>query len=133
MKQKINTNSSNIITNEKRIVSLKSMSDKNYERFLSSKINESKYENYDKKFDAEIDKLNEDNKNLKESIRAIKNSLNNEILHYSDDLPTFKTQLLKSLEWIEIKEELAIIKIKGWGKQVIFIYREAKLYLYNKS
>ena len=133
MKQKINTNSSNIITNEKRIVSLKSMSDKNYERFLSSKINESKYENYDKKFDAEIDKLNEDNKNLKESIRAIKNSLNNEILHYSDDLPTFKTQLLKSLEWIEIKEDLAIIKIKGWGKQVIFIYREAKLYLYNKS
>ena len=130
-KQNINTEQSNITTHEKRIRYLKMLSDKNYERLLEDKIDEAKYNRYEKKFQTEIDKLNEDIENSKKSIEAFKNQLKNEITHYSDDLSVFKSQLLDVLEWIEIKKELAVVKFKGWAKYTFVIKRGSELQLYN--
>ena len=131
--QKIAADSSNITTHENRIRSLKMMSDKNYERLLEGKIDEKKYDGFEKKFKMEIEKLTKDIKSLKESNTAIQNSLDGEIMHYSEDLSVFKSQLLKTIEWIEIKEELAVVKIKGWAKQTILIYRGSELQKYNNT
>ncbi len=129
--QKIAADSSNISTHENRIRQVKMMSDTNYERWLEGKVDENKYKRYEKKFDVEIEKLTNDIKILKESNTAIKTSLESEIMHYSDDLSVFKSQLLKSIEWIEIDKELAIVKIKGWARQTILIYRGSELQKYN--
>ena len=40
--------------------------------------------------------------------------------------------MLKSIEWIEIKNDIAVVKIKGWAKVIIVIYRENQLFLYNR-
>jgi site-specific DNA recombinase len=130
--QKIETNKANIITNEKEIRSTKMMSDANYKRYLSGKMNEKKYEKFDEEFDVKIIKLTDDIKHLKEVNTALENSLKGKLLHYSDDLTTFKSQILKSIEFIEIKEEIAIVKIKGWAKVIIMIYRGNNLFSYNK-
>lgn len=133
LKQKIKTESANITANEKRIAKLKLMSDKNYERLLTSKIDEAKYQRYENQFQNELEQLNEKNKTHRANISAIESTLKNEIMHYSDDLQTFKSQVLKTVEWIEIREEIAVVKIKGWGKQVIVIERGPKLQVYNNK
>ena len=127
----IETNNLNIKVNQKRIKVIKTMSDKNYERLLNGKVKENKYNEFEHKFEAELAKLNIHIKELKKTNIALKNSLKGELLHYSDNLSIFKSQVLKSIEWIEIKNEIAVIKIKGWAKVIIVIYRESQLYLYN--
>ncbi len=130
-KQKIETELANITTYERKVRRSMMLSDKNYERLLSEKIEEDKYEKYEAKFQIEIEKLKGNIENSNNSIKSIKKQLKNEILHYSEDLSVFKTQLLDVLEWIEIKKDLAIIKFKGWGKHTVLIKRGSELQLYN--
>lgn len=132
LEQKIETNTTDITTYQRKIKSTKVMSDNNYKRYLSGKMTEKKYEDYDYQFDIEIEKLNTDIKDLKEANIALKSSLNGKLLHYSDDLIIFKSQLLKSIEFIQIKDEIAIIKMKGWAKVIVMIYRGTELFLHNK-
>lgn len=132
LKQKIETNKTNIIVNQKEIRRLKLLSDKNYERLLSNKINEKKYEDFELKFETKISKLKFDIKEMEEANSELKISLNGKILHYSEDLSIFKSQLLKKIEWIQIKKEFGVVKIKGWAKIIFMIYRGTQLYYYNK-
>lgn len=132
LKQNIETNKTSIIVNQNEIRSLKLMSDKNYQRFLLGKLDESKFEFFERKFEDKISKLNIDIKILQESNIAIKSSLNGKLLHYSDDLSVFKSQLLKSIEYIEIDHHIAKVKIKGWAISIIVLHRGADLFMYNR-
>ena len=129
--QKIETNTSDITAHEKRVLKLKNMMDKNYEKYLNEEISEKMYTKFDAKFSDEIKNLNNTIDMLRKSIRELVNALNNEIIHYSKDLSVFKSQLLKSLEFIEIGDKFATVKLKGWFKQLVLIYRESELQKYN--
>jgi hypothetical protein len=107
------------------------MMDKNYEKYLNEEISEKMYTKFDAKFSDEIKNLNNTIDMLRKSIRELVNALNNEIIHYSKDLSVFKSQLLKSLEFIEIGDKFATVKLKGWFKQLVLIYRESELQKYN--
>ena len=131
MSDKIKLNSNNILKNQTDIRKLKLMSDKNYERLLDEKIDEKKYDDFEAKFKLQITKLEKDTKELDKSNKALKTHLKGEILHYSDDLSVFKSQLLKSIDFIEIGKEIAVVKIKGWAKVVIYISRGGDLLRYN--
>ncbi|MCZ4693307.1 recombinase family protein [Ancylomarina euxinus] len=133
LKQKIDTNNANLTTHLKRKRALKIMSEKNYERLLSSKIDDVKYDAFERKFEYELSQIEIDMKDLYETNRALQNSLDNEIIHYSDNHDIFKSQLLKILEWIEIGDDFAVVKIKGWAKAMIPIYRGHQLFAYKKS
>lgn len=132
LKQKIEINNADIIISQKEIRSLMLMADANYERRLSRTTDEITYKKFEDKFKNKISKLNDNIKELNESNTDIKNSLSGELLHYSDDLAVFKSQLLKALDFIEIKDTIAVVKIKGWAKVIFPIYRKYDLYSYNK-
>tara|TARA_R110002049_G_scaffold138151_2_gene298160 strand:+ start:104 stop:1507 length:1404 start_codon:yes stop_codon:yes gene_type:complete len=133
IKNSIEINNSQVTTNEKRVLKLKGMKDKNYEKYLNEEISQVMYNKFNGKFDIEITKLSVDIENDLKSIRDAKNTLKNEIIHYSDNLEIFKSQILKNLESIVIKKEIAIVKINGWGKQVIILHRGNALIKFNKG
>ena len=99
--------------------------------YLNDEVDKKEYLKYKGKYGEEITKLTRSIKELKESIRGLKNTLQNDIINYSKDLSVFKSQLLNVLEWIEVGDKLAIVKLKGWGKQIIVIYRGAELLKYR--
>ena len=105
--------------------------DRNYEMYLNEEVDKKEYHKYKGKFGDEITKLTTSIKELKESIRGLKNTLQNDIINYSKDLSVFKSQLLNVLEWIEVRDAFAVVKLKGWGKQVIVIYRGSQLLKYR--
>jgi site-specific DNA recombinase len=129
--QNIESDNSDITTHEKRVLKLKRLRDKNYEKYLNEEIDEEMYSKFEAKFSNEIKSLNKTIDVLKKSVRELKNALNSEVVHYSKDLSVFKSQLLKTLEYIEIGDKFATVKLKGWFKQLILIYRESELQKYN--
>ena len=131
--QNIESDNSDIITHEKRVLKLKKMRDNNYEKYLNEEIDEKMYSKFDAKFNDEIRNLNNTIDMLKKSIRELKNALNSELVHYSKDLSVFKSQLLKTLEYIEVGDKFVTVKLKGWFKQLLLIYRGSELQKYNNS
>lgn len=129
--KKIESNEADIIVHERKIMKLNNQIDRNYEMYLNDEVDKKEYLKYKGKYGEEITKLNTTIKELKKSIRGLKNTLQNDIINYSKDLSVFKSQLLNVLEWIEVGDKLAIVKLKGWGKQVIVIYRGAELLKYR--
>lgn len=132
LQSRINVELSSISVAKKRLNTLDNMKGKNYEAYLESKVDEIRFNKYNTKIDLETTNLTKQISDLNNSVKAIKDTLSNDIIHYSLDLSTFKTQVLNSIEWITIKDKIAILKIKGWAKQVIVLYRGSKLQLYNR-
>jgi len=131
LNNKIQADLGDIQVYNKKIENLTSMIDKNYEQFLLGKISESKYNDFNGRFERQLKKTSIATKKLKGSIRDVKNTLKNDIIHYSESLDILKQQLLNTIEYITVQDEIAICKIKGWGKQVINIYRGNHLKKYN--
>jgi site-specific DNA recombinase len=127
----IKSNEADIIVHERKIMKLNKQIDRNYEMYLNEEVDKKEYHKYKGKFGDEITKLTTSIKELKESIRGLKNTLQNDIINYSKDLSVFKSQLLNVLEWIEVRDAFAVVKLKGWGKQVIVIYRGSELLKYR--
>lgn len=129
---KIKVNKAIILKNSKRLEVVEKMCVKNYDLFTSEKISESQFDNALLRYEKEKLILNEDNLKLKESNKSITNTLKNEILHYSDDLEIFKSQLLPILKNIIIDKKFCTINFKGDWFMYFEIYRGEELKLYNK-
>ena len=123
LNNKIQADLGDIQVYNKKVDNLTSMIDKNYEQFLLGKVSESKYNDFNGKFERQLNKTSIAIAKLNKSIRHVKNTLKSDIIHYSTDLGVLKQQLLSTLEYITILDDIAVVKIKGWGKQVIVIYR----------
>lgn len=132
LNNKIQADQGDIQMYNKKANNLRVMIDKNYEQFLMGKISESSYNKFNGKFESQLKKTNIATKKLNKSIRHVKNTLKNDIIHYSTDLGILKQQLLNTLEYITVHDDIVIVKIKGWGKQVINVYRGNQLKNYRK-
>lgn len=133
LKQNIQIDLSNISSCQLKIRSLKIKSDRNYDRFLEDKINEKSYNAHELRFTTEIDSLKKEIEALKSNVESTKAILSNKIMHYSDDLEVFKSQILKVINYIEIREKYAIINFKGWFKYTFLLYRGPELQKYNNG
>lgn len=134
LSKKIETNLLELEVNRKRILALKIISDKNYERLLEGKIDELKYDQFESKFTSELNRIKIDNENMILSNKDIQISLSGKITHYSKDLSVFKTQLLQTLESIIIGHKTADINIKGYHFGIVLdLYRGTDLYYFNKK
>jgi DNA invertase Pin-like site-specific DNA recombinase len=61
-------------------------------------------------------KLKVDNNKLNEEIQMLKNDLNSEIKHFSDDLELFKNEIQNIVNFVEIYKDSVIINVFGrWG------------------
>ena len=118
---------------EKQDNKLRNMIDANYEKYLMKEIDEGMYNRFKGKLTLQLQKTTENTEKDKEALRNVLNALKSNVTHYSEDLSIFKKQILKDLEYIMIRKEFATVKIKGWGKQVIIIYRGSQLQNYNNS
>jgi hypothetical protein len=124
-------NEATIAKNMNRLSIIEKMSEKNYDLYTSEKINESQFDTALLRYEDEKSKLNEVNSNLIETNKAITNSLENEILFYSDNLEIFKNQLLPILESIVIGKKYCTINMKGFSMMYFYIYRGHELQSYR--
>lgn len=131
LRNQLKSYASQISKKERRILQLKKLTDKNYERFLLGKLDEELYEKYELKFTDESSDLDNDIKELKYSWTSLDNTLSNEITHYSDDLETFKSQLIGKIQYIYILEEFGQTRIHGFGKMLFKLYRGSELQKWN--
>jgi hypothetical protein len=128
---RIKVNEATIAKNMNRLSIIEKMSEKNYDLYTSEKINESQFDTALLRYEDEKSKLNEVNSNLIETNKAITNSLENEILFYSDNLEIFKNQLLPILESIVIGKKYCTINMKGFSMMYFYIYRGHELQSYR--
>jgi phage protein U len=128
---RIKLNVSLINSNLKRMFTLEKMSEKNYDLFTSEKINEKKFDEALLRYEDELVKLKDDNGRMLETNKAIKISLKNDILYYSDNLEIFKRQLLPILESIVIDEKYCTINMKGFSMMYFYIHRGHELQSYR--
>lgn len=127
----IKTNKATIVKNQNRLDVLKKMSIKNYDLYTSEKIIEEQFDEAQTRYEDEIIKLRKVNTKLNEINKAVSNSLQNEILHYSDNLEIFKSQLLPILDSIVIGKKFCSITMKGFSDMYFHIYRGHELQLYK--
>lgn len=127
----IKVNNASITKNKNRLTLIEKMSQKNYDLYTSEKINENQFDKASLRYDDEKLKLIEVNTKLIDINKAISNSLKNEILHYSDNLEIFKSQLLPIIESIVIDEKHCTINMKGFSMMFFYIYRGHELQLYR--
>ena len=133
LKKNIEVDLANISACENKIRSIKLKSDKNYDRFLEDKISEEKYSSHELRFTIEIDSLEKEIRTLKSNVESTEEILSNEIMHYSEDLEVFKSQILKVIKYIEIREKFAEVGFKGWFRYLILLHRGAELQKYNNG
>jgi site-specific DNA recombinase len=127
----IKANKATIEKNQKRLDNLQRMSIRNYDYLTAEKISEKQFDETSFRYENEKSKLQEVNFKLNEVNQAIFNSLQNEILHYSDNLEIFKSQLLPILESIVIGKTHCTINLKGFSMMYFYIFRGPELQLYK--
>jgi DNA invertase Pin-like site-specific DNA recombinase len=128
---KIKVNKASINKNINRLSAIKGMSDKLLDLYTSEKITESQFDKALLRYKDEELKLNQMNTKLIETNKAITNSLQNEILHYSDNLEIFKNQILPILDKIIIGEKHCTVHMKGFSMMYFYIYRGHELQSYR--
>ncbi|MFE3870539.1 recombinase family protein [Flavobacterium sp. ZS1P70] len=128
---KIKLNKATLLKNENRLLLLEKMSQKNYDLYTSEKIKESQFDKALLRYEDEELKLNQMNTKLIETNKAITNSLQNEILHYSDNLEILKNQILPILDKIVIGEKHCTVHMKGFSMMYFYIYRGHELQSYR--
>jgi site-specific DNA recombinase len=131
LKSTIESNIATVSINKKEIQKNKNKLRTLLDKFLEKKVTD---ENYGFKYDelsVNIERLEIENLNLQKANKDILQSLEQEILHYSDDLNVFKTQLLKAIESITIDKLEAEVNFKSGTTAIIKIYRGSMLQLYN--
>lgn len=129
----IKVNKAIISKNMKRLEVIDKMSEKNYDLYTSEKINEIQFDKALLRYEEEKSKLNDANLKLIENNESRINSLENEILYYSDDLEIFKSQILPILKSIVIDEKFCTIIIKGFSMMYFYILRGSELQLYRNQ
>jgi hypothetical protein len=107
------------------------MSKRNYDYLTSEKINEMQFDEVRLRYEGEKSKLKNVNFQLIEGNSAISNSLQNEILHYSDNLEILKNQILPILDKIVIGKKYCTIYVKGFSMIYFYIYRGPELQRYR--
>ena len=118
---------------ERLLHKLSNMIDMNYEKYLSQEIDEKQYNRFKGRLTTQLENTSTKTEKDRNALRNVLNALKNDVTHYSTDLSIFKKQLLKDLEYIMIREDIAVVKIKAWGRQIIVLYRGQKLRAYLNS
>jgi DNA invertase Pin-like site-specific DNA recombinase len=132
LKLAIDSNIATIKINDTEIRKLKKKLEFLFEKWMEEKISEEQYNTSSNKYTFNIKSLESENINLLKANRDIEQSLEQEILHYSDDLNVFKTQLLKVIGSIQIDKLEAEVNLKTGTTAIIKIYRGHVLQRYNK-
>jgi site-specific DNA recombinase len=131
LKLTIDSNTATINNNIREIEKNKNKLDTLFDKWMEKKVTDEKYNSKSNEYSINIEKLDAENLILQKTNKDILGSLEQEILHYSDDLNVFKMQLLKVIESITIDKLEAEVNFKSGTRAIIKIYRGSKLQLYN--
>jgi hypothetical protein len=84
--------------------------------FLDGLFTKAEYEQHLKIIKEDSKKLKVDNTKLNDEMQMLKNDLNSEIKHFSDDLELFKNEIQHIVNFVEICKDSVIINVFGrWG------------------
>tara|TARA_R110002050_G_scaffold298159_1_gene460817 strand:- start:333 stop:1745 length:1413 start_codon:yes stop_codon:yes gene_type:complete len=132
MNTKLEVELANIKSLEREKLKIENRKDRNYEMLLDEKISEKAFNKFNDTYHTQISKMITNIEVSGKRHRELLNALQNEIVHYSQDIDIFKSQILNVVEDVIVHQKFAEVKIAGWAKGIIMIYRGQALIKYNR-